>query len=99
MVVPGGDALGVLVCVLGTLGCVVDVGGGWVDWRGGVLIHTCAPQKAFRSVWFTPVPYSCVRSVEGGVRVCVCASRKDLQDNVTVELQGRGSEELGVFQV
>ena len=28
MVVPGGDALGVLVCVLGTLGCVLDVGGG-----------------------------------------------------------------------
>ena len=27
MVVPGGDALGVLVCVLGTLGCVLDVGG------------------------------------------------------------------------
>ncbi len=28
MVVPGGDALGVLVCVLCTLGCVVDVGEG-----------------------------------------------------------------------
>ena len=27
MVVPGGDSLGVLVCVLGTLGCVLDVGG------------------------------------------------------------------------
>ena len=28
MVVPGGDALVVLVCVLGPLGCVLDVGGG-----------------------------------------------------------------------